>query len=215
MQRGEALAGAYRSVLGHPNTSLAGLRTSPDRSQLKEEDGKVKTVLQMLDILLVLAPYLPVVQKAEVVDIMVRSGVLDVSDGVCSGHEVGASLAAEKDHTISAGMIALSRVLFDFKSTLRHVRSMKVKSNYCLVKMTSRQSTPRRFSTLSIPFSLQEIVKLSRLSLVCVHSPSAEVVQPQLGDIVRGLIGCLTTHRVLKVRNPFNCLLRFLLSRLS
>jgi len=116
---GGELAGAYRSVLGHLITSLAGLRTSPDRSQLKEEDGKVKTVLQMLDILLVLAPYLPVVQKAEVVDIVVRGGVLDVSDGVCSGHEVGASLAAEKDHTISAGVMALFRVLFDFESTLR------------------------------------------------------------------------------------------------
>ena len=70
------LAGAYRSVLGHLNTSLAGLRSQP-----KEKEGKVKTALQMLDILLVLAPYLPVVQKAEVVDVVVRGGVLDVSDG--------------------------------------------------------------------------------------------------------------------------------------
>ena len=75
------LAGAYRGVLGHLSTSLAGLRTNPDRSQPKEKEGKVKTALQMLDILLVLAPYLPVVQKAEVVDVVVRGGVLDVSDG--------------------------------------------------------------------------------------------------------------------------------------
>jgi hypothetical protein len=31
---------------------------------------------------------------------------------------VGASLAAEKDHTISAGVMALSRVLYEFRSTL-------------------------------------------------------------------------------------------------
>ena len=34
-----------------------------------------------------------------------------------------------------------------------------------------------------------------------MHSLPAEVVQPQLGDIVRGLIGCLSAHRVLKVRS--------------
>ena len=69
-------------MLGHLITSLAGLRTNPDRSQPKEKEGKVKTALQMLDILLVLAPYLPGVQKSEVVDVVVRGGVLDVSDGV-------------------------------------------------------------------------------------------------------------------------------------
>ena len=62
--------------------------------------------------------------------------------------------------------MALSQVLFEFKSTLRHVRSMKVESNYCLVQMSSRQSTSHRFPTPSIAFSLQEIVKLSRPSLV-------------------------------------------------
>ena len=75
---------------------------------------------------------------------------------------VGASLAAEKDHTISAGVMALSRVLFEFRSTPRH--------------MISPQSISRQFSMLSIPFSLQEIVKSSRLSLVlsrfvCIVSP--------------------------------------------
>ena len=54
----------------------------PDRSRPKEKVGKVKTALQMLDILLVPAPYLPVVQKAEVVGVVVRGGVLDLSDGV-------------------------------------------------------------------------------------------------------------------------------------
>jgi len=76
------LAGVYRSVLGHLNTSLTGIRTNPDRSQSKAKEGKVKTVLQMVDILLVLAPYLPVVQKVEVVDVVVRGGVLDMSGGV-------------------------------------------------------------------------------------------------------------------------------------
>ena len=71
------LAGAYRSVLGHLNTSLTGLRSEP-----KEKEGKVKAALQMLDILLVLAPYLPVVQKTEDVNVVVRGGVLDVSAGV-------------------------------------------------------------------------------------------------------------------------------------
>ena len=90
---------------------------------------------------------------------------------------VGASLAAEKDHTVSAGVMALSRVLFEFRSTLRHMRSMKVESNYCVVQMISRQSTSCRFSTPSIPFSLQEIVKLSRLSLVL--SNFAYIVSPR------------------------------------
>ena len=78
------LAGAYRSVLGHLDTSLAGLGTDPDQSQPKEKEkeGKAKTALQMLDILLVLAPYLPVAQKAEVMGVVVRGGVLDVSDGL-------------------------------------------------------------------------------------------------------------------------------------
>jgi len=105
-------------------------------------------------------------------------------------------LAAEKDHTIGAGVMALSRVLFELKSTLHHVRSMKGESNYRLVQMISRQSTSCRFSMPSIPFSLQEIVKSSRLSLVLS-------AQPQLGDIVWELIGCLTTHRVLKVCSLF------------
>lgn len=89
---------------------------------------------------------------------------------------VGASLAAEKDHTISAGVMALSRVLFEFRSTLRNVLSWMVGANYHRAQMISPQSISRRFSTLSIPFSLQEIVKSSRRSLVlsrfvCIVSP--------------------------------------------
>jgi hypothetical protein len=89
---------------------------------------------------------------------------------------VGASLAAEKDHTSSAGATALSRVLFEFRSTLHHMLSTKVEANYRLVQMIFPQSTSRRFSTPSIPFSLQEIVKSLRLSLVssssvCIVSP--------------------------------------------
>jgi len=38
---------------------------------------------------------------------------------------------------------------------------------------------------------------------LCVRSLPAEVAQPQLGDIVWELIGCLTTHRVLKVSSLF------------
>jgi len=71
------VAGAYRSVLGHFSTSLAGPRSDP-----KEKEGKGKTALQMLDILLVLAPYLLVVPKVEAMDVMVRGGVLDMSGGV-------------------------------------------------------------------------------------------------------------------------------------
>lgn len=98
---------------------------------------------------------------------------------------VGASLAAEKDHTISAGVMALSRVLFEFRSTLRHVCSRKVESNYRLVQMISPQSTSRRFSTPSIPFLLPEIVKSSKLSLVsssfvCIVSPRRSS-SPNLG----------------------------------
>ena len=48
---------------------------------------------------------------------------------------VGTSLAAEKDHTISAGFMALSRVLFKFRSTIRYMRLTKVEANYHLVQM--------------------------------------------------------------------------------
>jgi len=72
------LGGAYRSVLGHLN---AALRTNSDQSHQKEKEGKTKTVLQMLDILLVLTPYLPAEQKAEVVGLVVRGGMLDANEG--------------------------------------------------------------------------------------------------------------------------------------
>ncbi len=76
------LAGAYRSVLGHLTTSLAALRNNGDQSPPKEKEGKAKTALQMLDILLVLALYLPVAQQAEIVGVVVHGGVLDASEGV-------------------------------------------------------------------------------------------------------------------------------------
>lgn len=75
------LAGAYRTVLGHLNASLAALRTYADQSPQKEKESKAKTGLQMLDILLVLTPYLPAVQKAEVIAVVVRGGILDASEG--------------------------------------------------------------------------------------------------------------------------------------
>src|SRR6266404_37533 len=72
---------------------------------------------------------------------------------------VGASLAAEKDHTISAGVMALSRVLFEFRGKLPPMHLMKVESNYGLAQTISSQSTSRQFSPPSIPFSLHGIVK--------------------------------------------------------
>ena len=62
----------------------------------------------------------------------------------------------------------------------------------------------------------REVVK-SVLGFVklCVHSLPTEVVQSQLEDIVRGLIGCLTTHRVLKVRVSLEYLLGCLLGCIS
>jgi NUC173 domain len=84
------LAGAYQSVLGHLTTSLAGLSPNPDEPQQKQNEKekgkeesktKTKTALQMLDILLVLTLYFPPAQKAEVVNVVVRGGVLDTSEG--------------------------------------------------------------------------------------------------------------------------------------
>jgi len=149
------LAGAYRSVLGHFSTSLGGTRSDP-----KEKEGKVKMALQML----CAVPACCAEGRSRG-----RYGSWQSAryERRGSGYEVGASLAAERDHTISTGVMALSWVHCEFKSTLRHVRSMKGESNYRLVQMISRQSTSRRFSTPSIPLSLQEIVKLSRLSSVC------------------------------------------------
>lgn len=59
---------------------------------------------------------------------------------------VGASLAAEKDHTISAGVMALSRVLFEFKGKLSPMCLTKIESNYGLVQAISPQSISRQFS---------------------------------------------------------------------
>lgn len=77
------LAGAYRTVLGHLNASLAAFRSNPDQSHphQKEKEGKTKTALQMLDILLVLTPYLPPAQKAEIVSVVIRGGIFDTSEG--------------------------------------------------------------------------------------------------------------------------------------
>lgn len=75
------LAGAYRTVLGHLNAALAALKTKPDQSQQEEKKGNTMTVLQMLDILLVLTPYLPAAQKAEVVGVVVHCKVFDASEG--------------------------------------------------------------------------------------------------------------------------------------
>lgn len=46
---------------------------------------------------------------------------------------VGASLAAEEDHTISAGVMALSRVLFEFKGKLPPIHSTEVEANRSLM----------------------------------------------------------------------------------
>ena len=72
---------------------------------------------------------------------------------------VGASLAAEKDHTISAGVMALSRVLFEFRGKLSSMLLTKAESDYGLVQAISYQSTSRQFSAPSLPFSLHGIVK--------------------------------------------------------
>jgi hypothetical protein len=73
---------------------------------------------------------------------------------------VGASLAAEKDHTISAGVMALSRILFEFRSTpcLRPVPT-KVGADQARLQVISPRSTSRRFSAPSTPSSLCGIVK--------------------------------------------------------
>jgi hypothetical protein len=78
---------------------------------------------------------------------------------------VGASLAAEKDHTISAGVMALSRVLFEFKGTFSPMPLEDVDPDLSLVQVTSPRNTSRRFSTPSTPYSLHGIGKLSSLSL--------------------------------------------------
>jgi hypothetical protein len=116
---------------------------------------------------------------------------------------VGASLAAEKDHTISAGVMALSRILFEFRSTpcLQPVPT-KVGADQARLQVISPRSTSCRFSAPPTPSSLRGIVKSRNL---CVHSLPAEVAQGQLGDIVRGLIGCLTMHRMLKVPVLLSC----------
>jgi hypothetical protein len=78
---GESESGrAHRVVLGHLNASFTVLTTSPDQSQPKEKEGKTKTRPQMLDTLLVLEPYLPAGQKAEVVGVAIHGRVLDASE---------------------------------------------------------------------------------------------------------------------------------------
>jgi hypothetical protein len=99
----------------------------------------------------------------------------------------GASLAAKKDHTVSAGVIVLSQAIFEFRSMPQHMLLTKVEAHYRSVQMISPQSPSHRFSTPSIAFSLQAIVKLLRLSLVlssfvCIVTPPKLSTGIQSGD---------------------------------
>jgi ribosomal RNA-processing protein 12 len=116
------LAAAYRSVLGHLNASLAPIQLEnhdhdhnhphprPDQRKVQGKEDTATTALQMLDILLVLAPYLPPTQKTEVVGVVVRAGVLDagadVGEGLGAVQKVGMRLVGRTVELSGEGVLA-------------------------------------------------------------------------------------------------------------
>ncbi|KAG8802920.1 hypothetical protein FRC17_006313, partial [Serendipita sp. 399] len=320
------LAGAYRNVIGHLNQNI---RTTVNQhgQQDQETQKMVKTTAQMLDILLLLIPYLPVPQLRESMSLCLEKGVLthpdgtvqklgyrilarsilrivempelpederstavekvlketgaetevatgaikerlnflavaipyisstslhlvvahlmeaimgvkehsekarkaafellvvmgekmkrggtirldlveDSSDGGMNAREanveefinmVGASLAAEKDHTISAGVMSLSRVLFEFRDEISETSMRDITSTvYPLLGVKNRE----------IVKSVLGFVKLT------IHSLPIEIVEDQLSNLVPALFTCLTVHGhhfKVKIRHIFERLLR-------
>ncbi|PVF95410.1 NUC173-domain-containing protein [Serendipita vermifera] len=109
---------------------------------------------------------------------------------------VAASLAAEKDHTISAGVMSLSRVLFEFRDDLsEEIQVDVITTVYPLVAAKNRE----------IVKSVLGFVKLT------IHSLSPEIVQPHLETLVPALMVCLSIHKhhfKVKIRHVFERLMR-------
>jgi hypothetical protein len=104
--------GVHRVVLGHLNALLAVLTTSPDQSQPKEKEGKMKTELQMLDSLLVLEPYLPAGKKAKVVGIAIHGRVLNASKSTCdTGGEIFVASCDMFDYSVFRALSSYEYVL--------------------------------------------------------------------------------------------------------
>lgn len=315
------LAGAYRNVLSHLNQNL-----SVTTSQSKEQEKAVKTLTQMLDILLLLLPYLPAPQLREVAKLCLEKGVLTHPDGSVqklgyrvltrtivrlleiptvdevekqtmvvkiltdletsnevaagavkerlgclsalishlptnslhlvvshlmeaimgvkehseksrkaafellvvmgqkmreggtlrmdivessasggTGEErqanveeyikmVGASLAAERDHTISAGVMSLSRVLFEFRNDIsEETQGQILLTVYPLLAVKNRE----------IVKSVLGFVKLT------IHSLPSDIVHAHLELLVSNLITCLSIHK-----HHFKVKIRHILERL-
>lgn len=113
---------------------------------------------------------------------------------------VGASLASEQDHTISAGVMSLSRVLFEFKGA-----SAPALLQVVLVLTLDRDpddiTEEYQNDVLLTIYPLlhaknREIVK-SVLGFVklSVHALRKDVVESRLSELVPGLLTCLNVHR--------------------
>jgi ribosomal RNA-processing protein 12 len=126
---------------------------------------------------------------------------------------VGASLAADKAHTISAGVMSLSRVLFEFKGTTIS-RSHRLLLTLLLLDDVSETYQADIVATVYplLGVTNREIVK-SVLGFVklSIHSLSPKIVQPQLNTLVPALLACLAAHGhhfKVKIRHIFERLLR-------
>lgn len=109
---------------------------------------------------------------------------------------VAASLAADRDHTISAGVMSLSRVLFEFRDDIsEQVLTETVITVFPLVAVKNRE----------IVKSVLGFVKLA------IHSLPPSITEPQLPNLIPALLVCLSTHRhhfKVKVRHIFERLIR-------
>jgi hypothetical protein len=78
----QELAGAYQNVLSHLKQNLATTsNTGSKQSQMPKAQKELKVAHQMLDILLLLIPYLPMPQLLEVVNLCLEKRVVEHPDG--------------------------------------------------------------------------------------------------------------------------------------
>jgi len=158
------------------------------------------------------------------VDLGRMEGVTGPSEGEAMARAAGieefvrmvtASLAADRDHTISAGIMSLSRVLFEFRSKSLELYSPAAFAE-CGTHADEISEEAQREIVLTV-FPLlavknREIVK-SVLGFVklTIHSLSPTILQPQLPNLVPALVACLSTHRhhfKVKIRHIFERLLK-------
>jgi hypothetical protein len=77
----QELAGAYQNVLSHLKQNLATMTTTSSKQSQMAKAQESKVAHQMLDILLLLIPFLPMAQLLEVVNLCLEKRVAEHPDG--------------------------------------------------------------------------------------------------------------------------------------